>query len=187
MATGDDERTDGERTDDGRDVAPGDGRDETATERFDRNWEELLQELRVVQTGVQILAGFLLTLPFQARFTVLEPHHRVIYLVAFCLALLATALLAAPVSAHRLLFRRHAKRELVAFGNRCAQGGMVSLALSLLAVLYLIVEVLLGTPAAVTAIVVGAAVFLALWVMLPMRMGRAAGHAGSPPPSRSSS
>ena len=140
---------------DGEDVAPGAGRDETATERNDRNWEELHQELRVVQTGVQILAGFLLTLPFQARFTVLEPHHRVVYLAAF--------------------------------GNRCAQGGMVSLALSLLAVLYLIVEVLLGTPAAVTALVAGAAVFLALWVVLPMQMGRAAGHTGSPPPSRSSS
>lgn len=148
-----------------------DGRHETPTERFDRNWEELLQELRVAQTGVQILAGFLLTLPFQARFTTLQPHHRVLYLVAFSLAVLATALLAAPVSAHRLLFRRHAKGELVALGNRCAQAGLIALALSLVTALYVIFDLLVGAPGAVVATLVAGAAFLVFWVVLPLRLG----------------
>lgn len=68
-----------------------DGRDETPLERLDRNWDERLQELRVVQTGVQILAGFLLALPFQQRFTEVEQANRVVFLVALALAVSAVA------------------------------------------------------------------------------------------------
>ena len=84
-----------------------DDRDETEAERLDRNWSSLLQELRVTQTGVQLLTGFLLTLPFQPRFTGLDGIMRTVYLVTVACSLGATVLLVAPVSMHRVLFRRH--------------------------------------------------------------------------------
>src|SRR5689334_19894510 len=89
-----------------RDADPGDGRDETEAERLDRNWTEMLQELRVTQTGTQILTGFLLTIPFQQRFAELDDTQRGIYLVLVAFAALATILALAPVSLHRALFRQ---------------------------------------------------------------------------------
>ena len=80
---------------------------ETETQRLDRNWLSLLQELRVVQTGVQLLTGFLLTLPFQQRFETLDTTMRVVYLVTVGCSVGATVLLESPVAMHRLLFRRH--------------------------------------------------------------------------------
>src|ERR1700756_3552122 len=97
-----------------------DERGETEIERLDRNWNNLLQELRVVQTGVQLLTGFLLTLPFQQRFTALGRAERVDYLLAVALAAASTALLIAPVALHRLLFRQHARRGLVSVAHRLA-------------------------------------------------------------------
>src|SRR4051812_1396814 len=90
-----------------------DSRDETPMEKLDRNWNELLQELRVVQTGVQFLTGFLLTLPFQQRFSALSTHEQVTYVCALGLAIASTALIIAPVALHRNLFRKHARPELV--------------------------------------------------------------------------
>lgn len=101
--------TDGEE----RDASPGDGRDETPNERYDRNWSELLQEFRVLQTGTQILAGFLLTLPFQQRFTELSAFDHILYLSLVILAAVITLLALAPVTLHRLLFRQKAKKQLV--------------------------------------------------------------------------
>ena len=95
------------------DALPGDGRDETLNERSDRNWSELLQEFRVLQTGTQILAGFLLTLPFQPRFTELSGFDHVLYLVLVVLAVTVTLLALAPVIMHRLVFRQLAKPQLV--------------------------------------------------------------------------
>ena len=100
------------------DAVPGDGRDETEAERLDRNWTELLQELRVTQTGTQILTGFLLTIPFQQRFTELGPAQLAIYLVLVVFAVLATILALAPVSLHRALFRTGAKSRIVRLANR---------------------------------------------------------------------
>ena len=103
-----------------------DGRDETHNERADRNWNELLQELRVTQTGTQILTGFLLTIPFQQRFADLDAYQTDLYLVLVVLAVLATALFVAPVSLHRILFGRRLKPELVTAGSpvrACGPGG----------------------------------------------------------------
>ena len=88
-------------------------RDETDAERYDRNWSELIQELRVAQTGVQVLAGFLLTLPFTHRFFDIGDGHRVVYLVAFSLAVITVGLMTAPVALHRFLFGHHEKDVLV--------------------------------------------------------------------------
>ncbi len=85
-------------------------RGETEIQRLDRNWNSLLQELRVVQTGVQLLTGFLLTLPFQQRFDVLDPPMRNLYLATVGCSVGATVLLIAPVGMHRLLFRQRARK-----------------------------------------------------------------------------
>lgn len=142
-------------------------RNETAAEKLDRNWSELLQELRVTQTGVQILSGFLLTLPFQSHFGVLNGTQRVIYLFAVGASVLATALLIAPVSAHRILFRHHAKDSLVAAGSLLAQLGLLALGMSVVAVVTLVFSVVAGTLAALVMAPVTAIVFATTWLALP--------------------
>ena len=151
-----------------------DGRNETPLEKLDRNWDELLQELRVVQTGVQILAGFLLTLPFQQRFTELEQANRAVFLMAFALAVIATAFLVAPVSAHRLLFRRGQKAWLVNLANTCARLGLLALALAVCAVAFVIFDVVAGTAAAIGASAVALLLFVVNWLVLPLGVRRQA-------------
>src|SRR5271163_1167685 len=102
----------------------GERRGETETQRLDRNWNSLLQELRVVQTGVQLLTGLLLTLPFQQRFEILGEHMRMVYLATVGSSVGATVLLIAPVAMHRLLFRRHQLQMLVSAAHRCALAGL---------------------------------------------------------------
>ncbi len=87
-------------------------RSETETERLDRNWASLLQELRVVQTGVQLLTGLLLTLPFQQRFDILDDDMQVVDLATVAFSVAFTVLLVAPVGMHRVLFRRHRLKSL---------------------------------------------------------------------------
>ena len=95
------------------DVDPTDGRDETFDERMDRNWDELLQEIRVTQTGNQILTAFLFAVVFQPRFTELDDFQRTVYLILISIASATTALGLAPVTVHRRLFRQHAKQTVV--------------------------------------------------------------------------
>ena len=102
-------------------------RDETEAERLDRNWSSLLQELRVTQTGVQLLTGFLLTLPFQQRFTVLDGTMRIVYLITVACSIGSTVLLVAPVGMHRVLFRRHRLDAIVSISHGCAIAGLILL------------------------------------------------------------
>jgi hypothetical protein len=148
------------------------GRRETDAERLDRNWDELLQELRVTQTGVQLLSGFLLTLPFQQRFVEIPQRDKIAYLVAFSLALVSTALLVAPVSAHRLLFRRGAKAALVTHANRYAQAGLFALGLTVVMVAFLIFDVVLGLTAAIAAAAAALVLFAAAWITTPLSQVR---------------
>ena len=143
-------------------------RNETPTTRLDRNWGDLLQELRVAQTGVQLLTGLLLTVPFQARFGELRPHQIVVYLVTVGLAVLSSGLLISPVVLHRVLFRQHARRTLVSAGQRFALAGFASLGLAVVGVCTLIFDVVLGVTAGVTAAVVTFVVFALLWGVGPM-------------------
>src|SRR5881227_2301560 len=99
-------------------------RNETPTERLDRNWTDLLQELRVVQTGVQLLTGFLLTLPFQQKFSRLTDTERGVYLFAVATSIIATGFLQAPVSLHRALFRKHRRKETVLAAHKLAIVGI---------------------------------------------------------------
>jgi hypothetical protein len=144
-------------------------RDETPDERFDRNWSELLQELRVAQTGVQILFAFLLTLPFSARFDKITTDQRATYIVTLLLTTLSSLCLIAPVSHHRILFRRGRKKELVDSSSSLAGLGLWFLWLSILGAVFLIFEVVVATS---WAIAVGAALavaFITIWYILPMR------------------
>jgi hypothetical protein len=145
----------------------GRGRRETAEERSDRNWVELLQELRVMQTGVQILTGFLLTLPFQPRFTDLDDYQRTVYLVLVVVSVATTGMLVSPVALHRALFRRHLKPQIVTGGDRMTRVAILLLVFVMTGTVMLIFDVVLGRTA---GLVVGGAIFamlLVLWAAVP--------------------
>ncbi len=144
-------------------------RDETDAERLDRNYAELLQELRVAQTGVQILFAFLLTIAFQQRFAALSTFQRDVYLGTLIAAAVAAVLLIAPVAAHRLLFRQGLKDELVAYTGRLAGAGLVFLTLAILGAVLLIVDVVVGAPAAAVVTAAMALLVLLVWYVLPER------------------
>ena len=149
-------------------------RRETRTERMDRNWNELLQELRVTQTGVQILTGFLLTVPFQQRFGDLDEFQRTVYLVLVALALVTTGLITAPVSLHRILFRKGLKPELVEWGDRLARAGLAFLALVLSGAALLLFDFVVNRTAGYLA-GGGTLVFLTvLWLVVPLLEARKA-------------
>lgn len=149
-----------------------DGRDETPVERADRNWDELISELRVTQTGAQLLVGFLLTVPFQQRFDDLDGFQVTLYLVLVTLAVLATVLIVTPVSAHRLLFRRRLKGELVTMGNRFARAGLAVLAAALVLVPVLLFDVVVSRGAGFTAGAVALVVVGACWWGVPALLRR---------------
>jgi len=145
-------------------------RDEPEWERLDRNFSELLQELRVAQTGVQILFAFLLSIAFQQRFNSITDHQRYLYLATLMSAGCAALLLIAPVAVHRVLFRRNLKDEVVAVASRLAAAGLFFLALSIVLAVLLVVDVVAGTVAAIVLALVMAALVVALWVALPLRV-----------------
>jgi tellurite resistance protein TehA-like permease len=156
------------------DAPAGSGRNETREEQLDRNWMELLQELRVLQTGVQILAGFLLTLPFQQRFEELDDFQIGLYLVNVALAALTTAFILLPVSVHRRLFRRRLKETLVSSADnitKIALGGVAALSVGTAALVY---DVTAGRTAGLTAGLVLLAVLAVLLVYVPLHLHRQA-------------
>ncbi len=156
--------------DDGERGAP--GRDEDEAERVDRNWAELLQELRVTQTGVQLLAGFLLTLPFQERFEDLSTLQESVYLTVVILAVMSTGLLIAPVSFHRAVFRRQEKEWLVLAAHWAARGGLVLMSMAIAGVVWLTFSVVLNTTAANVSGGLILVLLATLWFVVP----RAARH-----------
>ena len=123
---------------------PEDERDETPLERADRNWAELLGELRVTQTGVAILFSVLLTVPFSARFDDVTPLQERVYLAALLLSAASTVTLIAPVAVYRLLFAGGHKPRIVRIANRLAVTGLGLLCLTLGAVLLLVMDVVLA-------------------------------------------
>lgn len=149
-------------------------------ERLDRNWDDLLQELRVAQTGVQLLTGLLLTVPFQARFAELSDQQRTVYLVVASLSVFAAGLLITPVVLHRVLFRLNARETLVAAGQRFALAGFAVLGSAVVGVITLIFDIVLGGPAAVVAGAVAFVVISALWAIGPIALRRANARDGAP-------
>jgi Family of unknown function (DUF6328) len=152
-------------------------RSETETQRLDRNWLSLLQELRVVQTGVQLLTGFLLTLPFQQRFDELNATMRVIYLATVGCSVAATVLLEAPVAMHRLLFRRHRTQYVVSAAHRFAYAGLLLMGLALVGVTVTIFGAVAGPVAGAIAGGCAAVAQFGFWVVLPLHVRREAAPA----------
>jgi Family of unknown function (DUF6328) len=145
-----------------------DRRDEPDTARDDRNLAELLQELRVAGLGVQVLFGFLLGMPFTARFSRLSGAQRGLYVADLILAAVATVLLVAPVAYHRLVFRRRQKEHLIKASNVLAISGLMTVALAVSGTVLLITSyVVPGVPAAILTAVVFC-LFAGLWLALPL-------------------
>ena len=157
-----------------RNVPAQGSRNESAVEKLDRNWMELLQELRVLQTGVQILAGFLLTLPFQSRFETLDDYQTTLYLANVALAALTTALILLPVSVHRRLFRLHLRAALVSSADRIAKVSLAGIGLLSVGTSSLVFDVTAGRAAGLWAGAVLLAVLLILLVYVPSRLRRQA-------------
>ena len=143
-------------------------RSETEMQRLDRNWVSLLQVLRVVQTGVQLLTGFLLTLPFQPRFDGLSTTMRVVYLATVGCSVGATVLLEAPVGIHRLLFRRHRLLSVVSIAHRLAYSGLLLMGLALTGVAVIIFGVVAGHTAGAIAGICALTAQVFFWVVVPL-------------------
>jgi TRAP-type uncharacterized transport system fused permease subunit len=138
-----------------------DGRDESEQVRADRNFNELLQELRVAQTGVQILFAFLLTLPFTQKFDLISDPDRYTYLGTLLAAAAASAFLIAPVSWHRILFRQGTS-------DRLAMVGLFFLVVAVSGAVYLIFDFVVGGTAAAIITTLTAGLFVTLWFVLPL-------------------
>ena len=143
-------------------------REESEADRLDRNLGELLQELRVAGLGVQVLFGFLLSLPFTTRFTHLSPGQRNLYLGTIVLAAVATALLLGPVAYHRLVFRQGQKERLVRAANIMAITGLATVGLAVSAAVLLVTDYVASglTAGLITAFVT--CLFAGLWFALPL-------------------
>ena len=150
------------------------GRNETREEQLDRNWAELLQELRVLQTGVQILAGFLLTLPFQSRFEDLDRFQVTLYLANVVVAALTTAFILLPVSVHRRLFRKRLKETLVSSADSITKIALAGIALLSAGTAALVFDVTAGRQAGLTAGGALMAVMVVLLVYVPIHLNRKA-------------
>jgi hypothetical protein len=143
------------------------GHSEPDTERSDRNLGELLQELRVAGVGVQVLTGFLLSLPFTMRFSRLGSVQVDLYLTSLVLSVTATALLVGPVAYHRLLFHRGRRVSLVRAANAMAIGGLATVSLAICAAVALVTSYVAGTAAAAAITAAVVCLFGGLWFALP--------------------
>jgi Kef-type K+ transport system membrane component KefB len=145
--------------------------EESQRERLDRELMELLQELRVVLPGVQVLLAFLLTAPFQQRFGQLPGSLRNAFFASIACATVATALLIAPSAHHRLRWREGDKEQLLRVANREAIWGTVFLAAAIVLALYVVTNVLFATWVALVTAVLTVALFAWLWYAVPLFRG----------------
>ena len=152
-----------------KDVPP---TDESESERWRRNHEELIAELRVVQTGNQILFAFLLTVAFSARIEDTTTLQRCVYVGTLLATCVATALIIAPVSHHRILFRQGAKRGLVRTASRMAAVGLVFVLLAMSGALFLAVDMVAGRVWAESVTAVALVLTVLLWYLVPLGIWR---------------
>ena len=147
-----------------------DDRNETPDEKLDRKWGDLLQELRVMQTGAQLTAGFLLTLPFTTKFPSLDSFQQTLFLVLVVVAALTTAVVITPVAVHRRISGEHVKERLVKTAHRLVGVGLTLLAVLVTGIVVLIFDVVVDRT---TALVTGAAVAVVLaglLIALPLKL-----------------
>lgn len=159
-------------------------REESEHERLTRNVSELLQELRVVQAGVQFLFGFLLAVAFTEPYLRAPTYLHVVHLIAVIFATAAVALLAAPAAWHRMLFRRGQRPAIIEVANRLAISGMVCLAIAMTATVLLLTDAVLGNWVSVVLTVLAAAMFTVLWFLLPLGRRWSDGASGPTEPAR---
>ncbi|KUJ67711.1 hypothetical protein ACZ90_25970 [Streptomyces albus subsp. albus] len=143
------------------------GRDESPEERADRRWRDLLQELRVTQTGVQVLFGFLLTVVFQQRFPQLSDTDRLIYVITVLLGAATTGVLIGPVSFHRLLAGRQLKPETVVWASRLTLLGLVLLLCTMACAMLLILRLAVRDTTAAWLVAAVVAWFTLWWFVMP--------------------
>ncbi|MFJ3788444.1 DUF6328 family protein [Kitasatospora sp. NPDC090091] len=161
---------------------PRTGRRESAEERADRRWGDLLQEVRVAQTGSQVLFGFLLSVVFMPRFTQLSAFDRGLYVSTVVLGALATGALTAPVAYHRIFAGHLLKPQLVDSAARLVAIGLVLLALTIGSAVLLLLRV--ATGSALAGWIAGGVGlwFATCWLILPVqKLRRHNGHCTRPP------
>jgi hypothetical protein len=142
---------------------------ENQHERTARELAELLQELRIVLPGVQVLFAFLLTVPFSARFGSVSSVQQAVFFATLVCTALSTGLLLAPSAHHRLLWRKHAREHRLRVANRLAIAGLILLVVAIVGVMFVITDVLFGSTAAALATAAITAFFLYVWFVLPLR------------------
>lgn len=147
----------------------GDEQQDGEKRQADRRYDELLQELRVAQTGVQFLFAFLLTLAFTQRFPTITDFQKWLYIATLVVTAVASALLIGPVPFHRIISRRGLKPHLVVAGDYMARGGLAMLLLGINGAVLLILDVVLGGALAVVLAVVSTCWFVFVWYVVPMR------------------
>jgi predicted membrane channel-forming protein YqfA (hemolysin III family) len=143
--------------------------EETEHERLTRNVNELLQELRVAQAGVQFLFGFLLAVAFTEVYVRATAFQHAVHLIAVIFATASVALLTAPAAWHRMLFRRGERAKIIQVANRLAISGMACLAVAMVATVLLLTDEVLGNWGAVVIAGFAAILFALLWFVLPLR------------------
>lgn len=156
----------------GRELTERYERDESVAHRLDRNYGEQLQELRVAQTGVQILFAFLLGIAFQQRFTSLGTGEKTLYVITLTSSATAAVLLIAPAAVHRILFARHRKGEVVILTGRYAGTGLLFLAIAILSAVLLTLTFVGSLTLALIVTAVLATVVLSTWLIIPFVVRR---------------
>lgn len=147
--------------------------DESRKERTTRKWNEMLQELRVAQTGVQVLTGFLLTVAFSQRFGDLDQTTEIAYLVTVVAAISSATLLIAPVAFHRVLFGKSEKEWLISAANNAARAGLAMMAVTMTGVMFVIFDLVVGQTGAIISSSATAAALVVLWLVVPLVGGDA--------------
>jgi hypothetical protein len=143
-------------------------RDESESERVDRNLQEMLGELRVALPGVQVLFAFLLVVPFNQRFAQVTDFQKTIYFVTLLFTTASTVCLIAPTAHHRLEFRRQEKEQIVTTGNRIVIFGLTFLAIAMTGAVLFVTDVLYGSTTTAVAAAGAAAAFAVLWHAIPL-------------------
>ena len=140
--------------------------EESASERLNRELDQLLGELRVAMPGVQVLFAFLLTVPFQQRFAQATNFQKDVYFVTLLASAAASALFVAPTAYHRIMARERDKPKLVSISTKLALAGLASLALAMNAAVLLVTDVIFSRTTAVVTAIATSSLFVALWFVL---------------------
>jgi hypothetical protein len=142
-------------------------RDEDRGEQLDRHWIELLQELRLAQTGTQIFFAFLLTIAFTQPFRDADRFTHLVFAGTLITSAIAMGLFLAPVSFHRLTYQKKLRDRMLPIAGRLTIAGMVFLVAAIVGGLLLALDVVLNRT--VAYVVTGAvlAIILVCWYALP--------------------